>query len=252
MREPAAMPARPEVARPGKTPPRNVRLTLTVVIAAAFVVLGAGTLLTYLLWPRWPAAVPIDAPALPITIAGTVYNVPPGAIRVPAQRRAGAQERIDLAFHWPDLAPAGHPPAPHDEAKPLDPAALETPPPDRLFITLATASTALPPAERLRTIYPRYLDTGQFEGPDGLAGLRFRADTPYRDEDLFLDRAAAADVFVARCTRPRGALTGSCLWERRLGGVDVTARFPRDWLADWRRVAAAIDRVMAGLTPPEH
>src|SRR4051794_32674760 len=59
-----------------------------------------------LLWPRWPAATAApDAPALPITVAGVVFNLPPAAIRVPQQRRAGALERVDLAFMWPTLAP---------------------------------------------------------------------------------------------------------------------------------------------------
>src|SRR5262245_1804821 len=60
----------------------------------------------YVLWPRWPAPpIAADAPALPVTIGGTLFNVPPAALRLPVQRRAGAHERIDLAFLWPSLAP---------------------------------------------------------------------------------------------------------------------------------------------------
>src|SRR5262249_44054751 len=76
---------------------------LTAVAAVALiVVLSAG----YLLWPRWSApVVGPDAPALPITVAGVAFNVPPAAIRVKVQRRPGAHERVDLAFQWPSLAP---------------------------------------------------------------------------------------------------------------------------------------------------
>ena len=76
---------------------------LVVVIALA---LGAIAVIGYVLWPRWPGP-PIgpDAPALPITVAGVAFNVPPAAIRVPVQRRPGAHERVDLAFAWPSLEP---------------------------------------------------------------------------------------------------------------------------------------------------
>ena len=40
-----------------------------------------------------------------------------------------------------------------------------------------------------------------------------------------------------------------CLHERRIGGVDVTVRFPRDWLADWRTVSDGIERLIAGFKP---
>src|SRR2546425_9987864 len=71
----------------------------------ALVVCAAG-LVAVMLWPRWPGtAVAPDAPALPITVGGVLFNVPPAAIRVAMQRHSGAQERLDLAFLWPSLRP---------------------------------------------------------------------------------------------------------------------------------------------------
>jgi hypothetical protein len=40
-----------------------------------------------------------------------------------------------------------------------------------------------------------------------------------------------------------------CLHERRIGGADVTVRFPRAWLDDWWSVADGIDRLIAGFRP---
>jgi hypothetical protein len=38
--------------------------------------------------------------------------------------------------------------------------------------------------------------------------------------------------------------------ERRLAeAADITVRFPRDWLVDWRRLSAGIDRLIASLRP---
>ena len=44
-------------------------------------------------------------------------------------------------------------------------------------------------------------------------------------------------------------MPGTCLHERRLGSADITVRFPRDWLNDWRATAAGIDRLVAKITP---
>lgn len=210
--------------------------TLVLLIA------GGAAFVALVLWPRWPgAAVAPDAPALPVTVGGVLFNVPPGAIRVPMQRHAGAQERVDLAFLWPSLQP------PDPAAKP---APTETTPPiDRLFVTIEPQSIALSPGERVKSIYPRYLSETQFDGPDGLKVISFRDGTPYQGEDLFFDPAAQPG-FVVRCSRPGAAGTpGMCLYERRIEGADVRLRFPSDWLTGWRAVNAGIERLMATLRP---
>ncbi|HMK81137.1 MAG TPA: hypothetical protein VK438_15885 [Xanthobacteraceae bacterium] len=209
-------------------------LVVLVVAAAAFVAL--------VLWPRWPAAsVAPDAPALPITVGGVLFNVPPPAIRVAMQRRPGAQERLDLAFLWPSLAP------PDPTARPAPSELL--PPIDRLFITIEPQASALSPSDRVRTIYPRYLAETQYDGPDGLKVISFNDDSPYRGEDLFFDPTAQPG-FVARCSRPgRAGTPGMCLYERRIEAADVTIRFPSDWLPSWRALSRGIDALLAKLRP---
>jgi hypothetical protein len=39
-----------------------------------------------------------------------------------------------------------------------------------------------------------------------------------------------------------------CLSERRIGGADLTFRFPRNWLAQWRDVADAMDHLAVQLS----
>src|SRR5215471_13509714 len=86
-------------------------LTALLVAAVAYIV--------YVLWPRWPTEpVALDSPELPITVAGTPFNIPPAAIRVGVQRHPGALDRVDLAFLWPSLKPADH------GTKPITPATL--------------------------------------------------------------------------------------------------------------------------------
>jgi hypothetical protein len=191
-------------------------------------------LVGYVLWPSWPSSTALDAPSLPIVVGSETFNVPPAAIRTPVQRRAGRQERLDLAFQWPSLSP------PDPAAKLIG---------DRLFVTVAVAAS-LPPAERLAVIYPRYTSGEPVRRPDGLAEYGFRDGTPYQGEDLIVD-PAAPQRFSARCSRRTGPRTpGTCLHDRRIGDVDVSVRFPRDWLDQWRVVADSIDRLIESLTPP--
>jgi len=205
-------------------------------------IVGAAALVAVMLWPRWPgAAVAPDAPALPITVGGVLFNVPPAAIRVAMQRHSGAQERLDLAFLWPSLAP----PEPGARLAPAE----TTPPIDRLFITIEPQSITLPPTERVRTIYPRYLADTQFDGPDGLKVIPFKEGTPYQNEDLFFDPAAQPG-FVARCSRPGAAGTpGICLYERRIENADLTVRFPSEWLTGWRALNEGIAKLIGTLKP---
>lgn len=212
-----------------------LHFALLVLVSLAVTALG---FVGYAMWPSWPdAEVAVDAPALPITVAGALFNVRPQAIRVAAQRHSGAQERVDLVFLWPSLAaPDPNGPAPSLAAR------------DRVFVTIA-AATSLPPVERLKTIYPRYTATEPAPGPPGLAIFAFRDGSPYEGEDVVFD-AAAPERFLARCARTVNALTpGTCLAERRIGDADIVARFPRDWLESWRDVEAGLEKLIGQLRP---
>lgn len=207
---------------------------------------AAVTFVSYVLWPTWPrlAAIP-EAPAIPITVAGVLFDVPPGAVRTVMQRYSGPHDRIDLALQWPSLT------VPDSAAKKpiMEPASdVAVTVDDRLFVSIAGLGNVLPPIERLRTIYPRYAQSQADAGPDGLAILPFRAGSPYQSEDLvyFADNP---EQFFARCTRDGGALPGICIYEQLVDAAAVTFRFPRSWLGDWRNVAAGFDRLVARLHP---
>ena len=210
-------------------------LALLVMISLVVTALG---FVGYAMWPIWPEVVAsADAPSLPITVAGTLFNVPPQAIRMAAQRRSGAQERVDLVYLWPSLAPP--------DANGRAPTLAER---DRLFVTIA-AATSLSPVERLKGIYPRYTATEPAPGPAGLAVFAFRDGSPYQGEDVVFD-AEAPEKFLARCARTVNLLTpGTCMAERRIGNADITARFPRDWLQSWREVEAGLDKLIGQLRP---
>ena len=233
--------------RRGKTAVLTGPFLLLVLIVAAAV--GC---VSYLLWPTWPSDPPaLDVPALPLTIGGVLFEVPPAAIRTKLQRHAGQHERIDLVFSWPQLSPPPDNRGLRDN-RPIDEenatAALAEAENDRLFVTIVSLAAVLPPLESLRTIYPRYVAAQAAAGPDGLAVLPFRSATPYDGEDLVY-AANDPQQFLARCTRAAGAVPGTCISERAVDGAQISIRFPRDWLSDWRNVAASFDRLTAQLHP---
>lgn len=226
---------RPHKRRSGHNP-----LAAPVLLFAA-VCVAAVVYVAYVLWPRWPdAPVALDAPSLPISIAGVAFNIEPAAIRIPVQRHAGMQNRVDLAYLWPSLVP------PDPALKIIDGAPVD--PNERLFATIQVSDGTMPLNERVQTIYPRYLGTEAKTGADGLTIKPFRDGTPYQGEELILD-ASAPDGFLARCSRKGVTNSGTCLMERRVGGAEIMLRFPRDWLSDWRAVAAGIDKLMTRWRP---
>jgi hypothetical protein len=241
--------------RPARAEPRERKRSRPVLtlpfLGLVLLAAAAAGIVSFLLWPTWPSKpTDLDAPSIPVTVGGVLFNVPPRAVREKVQRHPGQQDRIDLAFDWPSLT---SPLADEiDRSKPLNPenvaaevAATES---KRLFVTIAPLGAVLPPIERLRTIYPRYVETQAAAGADGLAILPFRAGTPYQSEDLVYF-GSNPDQFYARCTRPGGAVPGTCMQERAVGSDVVTFRFPRVWLSDWRNVSAGFDRLIAQLHP---
>jgi len=221
---------------------RDLRGHLLPILLACLIAAAAIGLVTYLLWPTWEIDAASGPGRLPVSIGATLFNVPTASIRMKIQHRSGPQERIDLSFAYPSLEPP-EPPRRVSAADVDD--AIQ--PIDRIFLSIAAHHDSLAPDMRARTIFPRYLEPTSTVGEDALAMRSFRDISPYSGEDLFY---ANAPDFTARCTR-EGATPGMCLSERRVEGADLTFRFPRAWLAQWRQVADAMNRLTGQLHGPK-
>lgn len=213
-----------------------IPIVLGCTVAAASI-----ALIGYLLWPTWGTNSLSTPTQLPISIGTTLFNVPTAAIRMKIQRHSGQQERIDLSFTFPSLEPPSTPKhisadAVEETGKPID----------RIFLSIAAHHDTLAPDTRGRIIYPRYLAQTSTPEQDGLTMRAFLDGTPYSNEDLFL---ADSPNLSARCTRDT-LIPGMCLSERRIDGANLTFRFPRSWLTQWRDVANAIDRLSVQLHAP--
>lgn len=218
-------------ARSSRSDPRAHLVPIAIASALAAVALA---LVAYLLWPTWGTDPARGPGRLPVQVGSTLFNVPTAAIRRKIQRHSGPQERVDLAFTFPALEP---PQAPkHVSADTVE----EQPQPiDRIFVSIAAHRDSLAPDMRVRTIYPRYLEQASTPVEDGLTMHAFKEGSPYSGEDLF---TSGNPALTARCTRD-AATPGMCLSERRIEDADLTFRFPRSWLAQWRDVAGAMERL---------
>src|SRR5262245_25945978 len=158
----------------------RTRAHLVPIVLSSMVAASAIALVAYLLWPTWGVGGTNAPDKLPVSVGGTLFNVPTTAIRMKIQRHSGPQERIDLDFLYPSLEPPGAP-------KHFTADTVEEPmqPIDRIFLSIAAHHDALAPEQRVSTIYPRYLDQAATMPEDGLTMRMFRADTPYGSEDLF-------------------------------------------------------------------
>jgi hypothetical protein len=221
---------------------RNPRGHMVPIMLAGMLTAGAIALVAYLLWPTWGAQASSNPASLPVSIGGTLFNVPTMAVRMKIQRHSGPQERVDLSFAFPSLEA---PEAPkHVSVETVEEGVQ---PIDRIFLSISAHHDAMAPETRLQTIYPRYLEQTAVPGKDGLTMRAFRDGSPYSNEDLFLANGPGLD---ARCTRDT-TTPGMCLSERRVEGADLTFRFPRSWLAQWRDVASAMDRLTTELNGPK-
>jgi len=220
---------------------RDPRSHMVPIVLAGMLTAGAIALVAYLLWPTWGAQASSNPASLPVSIGGTLFNVPTMAVRMKIQRHSGPQERIDLSFAFPSLEVPGAP-----KHVSVDTVEEGVQPIDRIFLSISAHHDALAPETRLQTVYPRYLEQTAMPGKDGLTMRAFRDGSPYSNEDLFLANTPGLD---ARCTRD-ATTPGMCLSERRVEGADLTFRFPRSWLAQWRDVANAMDRLTTELHGP--
>ena len=208
------------------------RVHLLPIALGLAIAAGAIALVAYLLWPTWGANGSNGPGRLPVSVGNTLFNVPVAAIRMKIQRHSGPQERIDLNFSYPSLEP---PDAPrHISADTVE--EEMTQPIDRIFLSIAAHQNSMAPELRVQNIYPRYLEQAAIAGPGRACDARIsRRHALCRRGPVFRQSATAS----TRAARATAAIPGMCLSERRIDGADLTFRFPRSWLAQWRDVAGA-------------
>jgi hypothetical protein len=199
--------------------------------------------ISYLLWPTWTSDGADGPTQLPISVGGTLFNVPTESIRIKMQRRSGPQERVDLNFTFSRHQAEAQAEGETDSAETTPDASSSG---NVIFLSIAAHNGVLSPDERLRTIYPGYLAPMVSDAGDGLTVRPFRDNSPYATEDLFV---ASSPALAARCTRD-GETPGTCLSDIRIGGADLTFRFPRSWLNNWHEVSDSMNQIVTLIHKP--
>jgi len=102
-------------------------------------------------------------------------------------------------------------------------------------------------ADRLQRVYKGYLtDPRGRPGPFGLTQFEFRADSGYRNEDLFVGETSNGQM-VLRCVRLAPEVQNpSCLRDISIArNVSLSYRFKRAHLSKWREISENIDKLVA-------
>ena len=85
-------------------------------------------------------------------------------------------------------------------------------------------------------------------GVDGLSLQSFLDGSPYQGEDLIM-QPASPERFLTAMHPPTLGDARDVPARAARGGPDITVRFPRAWLDDWRTAADGIDRLIASFRP---
>jgi hypothetical protein len=183
------------------------------------------------------------ATTTPFSIGETKLNVPDAWLRLPRHTQ-GPVTRIELAIPWPsetDRLDA-------DPTRRAQTPALE----DAVLVSLVMADGAVAPADRPAKLYARFLTPDAWPNPGGLVLRRFKAQSPYENEDLYVSPPDGR-AFSARC--PRSDATSpvheGCIAEIRIGGLDALVEFSPSRLVQWKQLADGIRRAVETMVPAQ-
>ena len=109
-----------------------------------------------------------------------------------------------------------------------------------MFVTAKPADSSLDPAERPAKLYQRFLDENSWSHPGGLDRPRVRS-TAARSKatnSITSRRRGANSPRAAGVPTPTRKTPNTCIYDFRLGGLDVEMRFSAALLAEWARLKA--------------
>jgi hypothetical protein len=112
-----------------------------------------------------------------------------------------------------------------------------------IALVFVTSDDSLPPSERVRQLYSRFLSSEATSTAGGLIRRQFRAGTPYEGETLFLSPPEGR-AFAARC--PSGEVASmelTCFAEIRHAGYDIQIQLARRDLAQWEKIVARVKEI---------
>jgi hypothetical protein len=150
-----------------------------------------------------------------------------------SSRGGGRLDHLDLAAFFPAFTPAG-------EVTDIDSKTNLNERYEKLvFVTLKPADPGLDPSERPAKLYDRFLEPDGWSHPGGLIARTFQAGSPFEGQELYFV-APEGRAFAARCGHPdqMQKTPNSCVYDFRVGDLDVELRFPAALLSEWEKLNA--------------
>ena len=179
-------------------------------------------------------AAPTDSQTLvALSVGGQKFHIPANYIPYGSARKGGVLTQLKLTALLPDLQGYSVGEAPAFSSDSTD---------SRVLNINLRAQPILDEQGRLDRIYlPQVEDRDGAPGPYGLTQYTFKANSSYRDEELFVGPSGEGPV-VFRCTKPLSDdVAPACLRDMPLGtNLALSYRFKRKHLADWRDIDAGV------------
>ena len=164
----------------------------------------------------------------------------------PRARRGGARDEVSLYALWPNMT--GYSPSQRKEFIDNDPQTR------RIDIVISKRNTPITEAERLEELYlPNAMDQSGVRTPYQLTKFAFadrRANVPtngYSDTELFVGADNSDNLIALFCFKEREDIASPECWRTYEYGdtVEVSYRFKRPYLPEWRAIDSAVKDYIA-------
>ena len=180
-----------------------------------------------------------------LSIGGVSFRIPANYFRFKSARKGGMLSQVALSAILPDFR--GYSDA---DADVFTSNAADSPVID---ILIHEEQMKLGERERFARIYLNYvIDTTGRPSQFALMHYRFRDDSGYRGQDLYLGMAGKYTI-VMRCDRlSANDQSPSCIRDTHLARhASLSYRFKRSQLSRWRDIAIGIDKLVYGFMQPK-
>ena len=187
-----------------------------------------------------------DATVRRIVMGNNLISVPANFIRFDQARRDGIASRLDLYLRYPEMD--GYSMAARDDFNHATTRKI-------IFLSFEPRMMSRDMSGRFAPIYSALIEKPGTPGPGGTTVYAFTEKSGYLNEVLAVAERPGKDPFVARCLSGSSAEESLAPCERDIqvgDDLSLTYRFPRELLANWPALDAAIAAKVAGILKTGH
>ncbi|WP_224548200.1 hypothetical protein [Mesorhizobium sp. CA16] len=187
-----------------------------------------------------------DTTVRQIVMGNNLISVPANFIRFDQARRDGIASRLDLYLRYPEMD--GYSTAARDDFNHATARKI-------IFLSFEPRMMSRDMSGRFAPIYSALIEKPGTPGPGGTTVYAFTEKSGYLNEVLAVAERPGKDPFVARCLSGPSAEESLAPCERDIqvgDDLSLTYRFPRELLANWPALDAAIAAKVASILKTGH